>query len=182
MVAFVFVFVFVMRAGRDAAAQPAGPPGGDAEAGAEASRAPEERRSYWFEVFGEHYPSRNEQQSVYTGARLLLRLAGETRFVLDGGYVAAGREAGDGDDGLAVGAGVETLLSSSGDWHPFVRFKLDHVVEQTSDLPTGTLESNAAMLSVGYRLRDALDLHASAGKSYSGDVSVGLGVAFGLRL
>ncbi len=164
----------IVCAARAAAAQP--------QAGEVEACAPEAQRSLWVEVFGEHYPTRDEQQSVYTGARLLVRLAGETRLVLDGGYVAAGREAGDGDDGLAVGAGVETLLSSAGDWHPFVRFKLDHVIEQTSDLPTGTLASDAVMGSIGYRLRDALDLHVSAGNSYSGGFSVGLGVAFGLRL
>ncbi|HEU5059654.1 MAG TPA: hypothetical protein VFU21_24150 [Kofleriaceae bacterium] len=162
---------------RVAAAQPGGETAAEA-----AAPAPEEPRSYWLEVFGEHYPTRDEQQSVYTGGRLLLRLSGLTRLVLDGGYVAAGREAGDGDDGLAVGVGLETLLSDRGSWHPFVRIKLDHVVKQTSDLPTGTLDTNAAMVSAGVRLRDAVDLHASAGKSYSGDLSLGVGLAFGLRL
>jgi len=165
----------ILFAARVAAAQPA-------QSGEVAACAPEAARSVWLEVFGEHYPTRDEQKSVYTGARLLIRLASEARLVLDGGYVAAGREAGDGDDGLAVGVGVETLLSRAGDWHPFVRFKLDHVIEQTSDLPTGTLTSDAFMASVGYRLRDALDLHVSAGKSYSGGFALGLGVAFGLRL
>ena len=166
--------VMLVCAARVAAAQPQG--------GEVATCAPEPTRTLWLEVFGEHYPTREEQKSVYTGARLLVRLADEARLVLDGGYVAAGREAGDGDDGLAVGVGIETLLSSAGDWHPFVRFKLDHVVEQTSDLPTGTLASDAFMASAGYRLRDALDLHVSAGKSYSGGFALGLGVAFGLRL
>lgn len=163
---------FVLCAGQVAAAQPA----------VETTEAGEERRSYWLEVFGEHFPTQNEQKSVYTGARLLLRVAEQTRLVLDGGYVAAGLEAGDGDDGLAIGAGLETLLSSGADWRPFVRFKVDHVVEQTSDRPTGTLETNSAMVSAGLRLRDALDLHASGGRSYSGDLALGLGVAFGLRL
>lgn len=81
-----------------------------------------------------------------------------------------------------VGVGLETLLSSGGDWNPFVRFELDHVVEQTADLPTGTLTTNAAMVSAGYRLRDVIDLHIDAGKSYSGDLALGLGLAFGLRL
>ncbi len=172
-------FLAVLGVGRVAAAQPAATP---VTGEAEASGALEEPRSYWLEVFGEHFPTQNQQQSVYTGARLLLGLAAQTRLVIDGGYVAAGREAGDGDDGLAIGAGLETILSDGGAWRPFVRFKVDHVVEQTSDLPTGTLETNTAMVSAGVRLRDALDLHATGGRSYSGDLALGLGVAFGLRL
>ena len=173
------VVLVVSCVGRIASAQPASTPvAGEAEA----SGARQEPRAYWLEVFGEHFPTQNQQQSVYTGGRLLLRLADQTRLVIDGGYVAAGRVAGDGDDGLAIGAGLETILSDGGAWRPFVRFKVDHVVEQTSDLPNGTLEANAAMVSAGVRLRDALDLHASGGRSYSGDLALGLGLAFGLRL
>ena len=175
----MLVILVVSGVVRIASAQPAATP---VTGAAEASGALEEPRWYWLEVFGEHFPTQNDQQSVYTGARLLLRLAAQTRLVLDGGYVAAGLAAGDGDDGLAMGVGLETILSDGGDWRPFVRFKVDHVVEQTSDLPTGTLETNTAMVSAGVRLRDALDLHASGGRNYSGDLALGLGVAFGLRL
>ena len=168
--------LILLAAPRLAAAQP----GGETEAAA--TGPSDQPRGWWLEVFGEHYPTRDEQKSIYTGGRLLLRAAGLTRIVLDGGYIAAGAEAGDGDDGLAVGAGVETLLSDRGDWHPFVRLKLDHVVKQTSDRLTGTLETNSGMVSAGVRLRDALDLHVSAGKSYSGDLSLGFGLALGLRL
>src|SRR5262249_31158132 len=69
------------------------------------------QRAVGIDVFGEYYPTHDRQQSVYTGGRLLVPLEASLTLVLDGGYVAAGRVAGDGDDGVAVGAGLEMALA-----------------------------------------------------------------------
>jgi hypothetical protein len=171
------VAVGVLLTATKGAAQPAAAPD-SAEPTATASSG-----RYGAEVFGEYFPTQRQQQSVYTGARFRLYIHDQVAIVLDGGYVAAGRQAGNGDDGLALGGGIEVGLALP---HavplPFLRLKWDHVIKQTSDLPAGSLRENAAMISAGLRFGRSVDVHLNYGSTYSGALTLGLGLALGLNL
>jgi len=99
------------------------------------------------------------------------------------GYVAAGRQAGDGDDGIAAGFGAEFLSTAMSDnRRPCARAKVDRVLHQTSDMPSGDLHEISYMVSGGLRFGRSIEVHINYGSNYSGDVSLGFGIALGLNL
>jgi hypothetical protein len=132
-------------------------------------------------AMGDYFPTQGEQQSVYAGLRLFAKVGSRFYLLLDAGYIAAGAKAGSGDDGTAVGAGVELVLprASLPSVTPFVRAHLNHVSEQKSDLASGTLASNTFTLAAGGHFGRAVDVHVLVGQRYSGGLGVGFGVGIG---
>jgi hypothetical protein len=132
-------------------------------------------------AFADHYPTQEEQQSIYTGVRAIVRIDGNIYAVVDVGYVAAGAEAGNGDDGIAFGGGVELAVPLRGmtSLVPFARAKFDYIATQINDLPAGTLTDSALSLHLGGRLARFLDLHLILGQRYSGGTGYGIGAGIG---
>jgi hypothetical protein len=131
-------------------------------------------------------PSDNElhQQSVLTGPRVWVGYSHHERFrvigTFEGGYVAAGKQAGDGADGFSVGGGLE------GDWvlhrwlMPFLRLTYDVLLAQRVKNPTGTLATAAFSAALGVRALRFLDVDFCVGHDFAGGWSYfGIGAALG---
>mgnify|MGYP001311860157 CR=1 FL=1 len=161
---------------------------------AAAEAAPEDEPSALIvgaEAFGEFFPSSSvpvpgtsqPQQSVLTGLRLLFGFRYAARFrgfaVFEGGYAAAGRRAGSGQDGLMLGAGAEGQWQVNRFLMPMVRLMGDVRVAHWARNMSGTLARSALVFSLGLRVFRFLELHACIGSDFAGGTSVGFGAALG---
>jgi len=137
-----------------------------------------------FHIMADYYPPKGGQQSVYTGLRIFLSPG--TPYVaglFDVGYVAAGPQAGSGDDGIGIGFGLEARFPFlHGNVIPFGRIELERRVSQTSD-PVGvnaTLFVGGGHVAIGAHLAKAVELHVDVGNSYSaGVLANGFGIGIG---
>lgn len=143
------------------------------------------------EAFGEYFPRSTQhlpganpfQQSVLTGPRFSIGYSHHERFrvlaLVEGGYAAAGIEAGNGDDGFMAGMGVEAELVVHRWLIPFLRISYDVLVAQRAYTASGTLTDFAVVAALGVRALRFLDVDFIAGRDFAGGWAVGLGVALG---
>ena len=172
---------------------PSGPGGGSpapergGSPASDDSDAPQRRREpvFGLGLMAEICPTQEGQQSAFTGLRLMGRLFGPLWALLDFGYAAAGERPGNGDDGLAVGFGLEYKIWQLFDDSlvPFVRARYDRRLWLRFDNPNTafTLFENAFNLGLGARFFRVLDLHLSLGSRYSQGLGYGLGASFGYQ-
>ena len=142
-------------------------------------------------MFGELFPissvrvpgsSSSYQMSVLAGLRVgvgyhlpkWLRAMG----VLEGGYTAAGKAPGKGEQGLSIGFGVEGDLDYFQTIKPFLRFTYDVVVTRLSSSGEGRLADSAWLFAAGIRI-NIVDLHLMVGSDFAGGISPGIGFGFG---
>lgn len=139
-------------------------------------------------AMGEFFPG-DPQQSVFTGLRITFPIfmkvpkwVPSAHGVFDFGYVAAGAEAGDGDDGLGAGLGFEGRLHIPRIRNlvvPFTRLKFDFRITQFADVSSGTLFRNSLNLAFGVHLVKTIDFHVLFGGAYHNGLSTGLGLGIG---
>lgn len=124
------------------------------------------------------------QMSVYTGVRLLaaLPVTGAWFFVIaaDGGYVAAGHQPGDGNDGVMAGTafGAEYQLSPL-PLRATARLRYQIQLAHFARGGNGTLADWVLQLSLGLRVARIAEVSVFIGRDYAGGFAPGIGLALG---
>jgi hypothetical protein len=167
------------------------PPGGSRSSGGSSGSGGGSRVSLAIGLFGELFPlssvkvpgsSSSYQMSVLAGGRVgvgyLMPKVFRAMGIIEGGYCAAGKEPGKGEQGGAVGFGAEGDLELLESIKPFVRFTYDVLIARISSNGSGRLAESAYVFAVGIRVL-VFDFHVMLGNDFAGGFAPGIGFGVG---